>query len=49
MKNTPRYLTLVFKQPISDQVKQVFLNAEWSAASHNHAIHDRLKQHFFPN
>lgn len=35
------YLTLVFKQPISDDVRAVLERAEWTAASHSHVMHER--------
>lgn len=37
------YLTLVFQQPIDDQVKSIFESGGWSAASHSHVIADRIR------
>lgn len=34
------YLTLVFRQPINDEARAILEKAEWSAASHSHAIRD---------
>lgn len=35
------YLTLVFAQPISDDVRCILSSGDWRSASHSHAIRDR--------
>lgn len=35
------YLTLIFRQPISDEVRAVLERAEWIAATHSNPLQER--------